>query len=406
MTYDIDAAAYIAAVESADTETLEAEIKDAINDFIVGCKADGIWDAIKASCILAGARTLAGALVPLRGVAPTSFDFVDEDYNRKNGLAGNGTTKYLNSNRNNNADPQDSNHNLVWISSVSTSGIIIGGSDAGGETGSNNVSHSGASVFFRNRASAANSFTGSALGLFGTSRSSSASYTYRLNGVTASITRASQVPANTNVSIFASGTVASFKATGRLTFYSIGEALDMALLDARLTTLLNDFEAALAIKPLVISIELEPVATVMPSIAEEIISAIDANVAAMPSVVDTYRSRADAFSRRESGSVVVEPGNSTAQEVNTCRMRWDDEIMIGIYTCGDVPDRLADPIRREIHASVMAYRQVLQVNGIPIVDITAGTVTRELEAGDKPAMWTVLRYLVAYHTLIDDLAAQ
>jgi hypothetical protein len=73
---------------------------------VKGCKADGIWDAIKASAILAGARTLDGALQPLVGSAPTNFNFISGDYNRTTGLVGDGATKYLNSNRNNNADPQ------------------------------------------------------------------------------------------------------------------------------------------------------------------------------------------------------------------------------------------------------------------------------------------------------------
>jgi hypothetical protein len=61
---DTDAAAYITAVETADDQTLEEKTKIAIDNFVLGCKADGIWTAIKASCILAGARTLNGALVP------------------------------------------------------------------------------------------------------------------------------------------------------------------------------------------------------------------------------------------------------------------------------------------------------------------------------------------------------
>jgi hypothetical protein len=105
---DPDAGAYIAAVEAADGQLLEFGVGKAINDFVVGCKQDKIWDAIKASCILAGARTLNGALVPLAGTAPTNFNFVSGDYNRKTGLVGDGSSKYLNSNRNNNADPQDS----------------------------------------------------------------------------------------------------------------------------------------------------------------------------------------------------------------------------------------------------------------------------------------------------------
>ena len=57
---DADAAAYITAVETADGQALENGVKVAIDNFVLGCKQDGIWTAIKASCILAGARTLAG----------------------------------------------------------------------------------------------------------------------------------------------------------------------------------------------------------------------------------------------------------------------------------------------------------------------------------------------------------
>jgi hypothetical protein len=110
-TDDPDAEAYIAAVEAADlaadptAEPLETATKVAIHSFVKGCKADGIWPAIKASCILAGARTLNGALVPLAGTAPTNFNFISGDYNRKTGLVGDGSTKYLDSNRNDTSEP-------------------------------------------------------------------------------------------------------------------------------------------------------------------------------------------------------------------------------------------------------------------------------------------------------------
>ena len=69
---DPDAAVYVAAVEAADGQSLETATKVAIHSFVKGCKADGIWPSIKASCILAGARTLTGALIPLAGTAPTN----------------------------------------------------------------------------------------------------------------------------------------------------------------------------------------------------------------------------------------------------------------------------------------------------------------------------------------------
>lgn len=111
--YDTDAQSYITAVETADGQSLEVGVKDAINAFVVGCKSDGIWNAIKASCILAGARTTNGALVPLVGTAPTpnNFDLVgDTDYDRKTGLKGNGTNKYLNSNYSDSTGSQNNRH--------------------------------------------------------------------------------------------------------------------------------------------------------------------------------------------------------------------------------------------------------------------------------------------------------
>ena len=91
-----EAAAYIKSIETADGQALEPQTKIAINTFIRGCKIDGNWDAIKSSCILAGARTLNGALISLKGTAPTNVNFISSDYNRATGLKGDGSSKYLN----------------------------------------------------------------------------------------------------------------------------------------------------------------------------------------------------------------------------------------------------------------------------------------------------------------------
>ena len=114
---DPDAQTYLAAVETADGQAIEGDVALAINDFVVGCKDDGIWDAIKASCILAGARTLAGALVPLVGTAPDNgsagfYQFVEADYDRKLGLQGSKSSPFpiLLANRLSSDDPQDNHH--------------------------------------------------------------------------------------------------------------------------------------------------------------------------------------------------------------------------------------------------------------------------------------------------------
>ena len=44
---DADALAYITAVETADGQALEEKTKIAIDNFVLGCKADGIWQPSK-----------------------------------------------------------------------------------------------------------------------------------------------------------------------------------------------------------------------------------------------------------------------------------------------------------------------------------------------------------------------
>ena len=239
---DADAVAYIAAVEAADGQALETATRMAINSFVKGCKADGIWPAIKASCILAGARTLNGALVPLAGTAPTNFNFVSGDYNRKTGLVGNGTNSYLDSNRNNNADPQNSKHVSVYINTVGSLGFM--GSGAGGTAGITQL-YGGPSYLARNnQTSLANSIGAAATGLFGTSRNSGTSYAARLGGVQTTVNAISDTPNNANLFVFNLPTLTYFT-NARLAFYSIGESLDLALLDARVTDLINAFAAAI-----------------------------------------------------------------------------------------------------------------------------------------------------------------
>jgi hypothetical protein len=238
---DSDARAYLAAVEAADTQALEPAVRLAVDAFVVGCKADGIWNAIKASCILAGARTLAGALVPLVGTAPTNFNFASGDYNRKTGLVGDGSTKYLDSNRDNNADPQDDNHNAVYLQSAGATGIYIGSTTAG-------ATNAMGFLLSRNRSSSSSSAGGlGAAGFNGVARSNSSGWTVRANSINTGVAIASLPVSASKVLIFARGTAAVPNAltNARLAFYSIGESLDLALLDSRVTTLINAFDAAI-----------------------------------------------------------------------------------------------------------------------------------------------------------------
>jgi hypothetical protein len=245
---DPDAQAYLRAVETADNQgPLEPGVQQAVNQFVIGCKADGIWSAIKASCILAGARTLAGALVPLVGAAPTNFNFVSGDYNRKTGLVGNGTTTYLNSNRAANADPQNSAHFSVYKTSGTSSGSMLCslGNNLLTVADYTGVDYFSGNFRFFNRAGIANSELAAGInGLISSSRSDSTGFDYRINGTTVFFNGASSTAPSNNYIIFNRPT-GNFFSSNRLAFYSIGESLDLALLDARVTTLVNAFAAAI-----------------------------------------------------------------------------------------------------------------------------------------------------------------
>jgi len=243
---DPDAQAYITAVEAADqvaspgVAPLELGVKIAIHSFVKGCKADGIWPAIKASCILAGARTLQGCLVPLMGTAPTNFNFVAGDYNRKTGLVGDGSTKYLDTNRNNNADPQNSKHLSAFASSI---GNIDGSFLATGiNVGRSFIIASGLATI--NRQSFFTGASAVAPTFIGASRTDSNSVVHRVNSTSSIISSSpSEIPFDENIRAY--NRVGANFSSHRLAFYSIGESLNLALLDARVTTLINAISAAI-----------------------------------------------------------------------------------------------------------------------------------------------------------------
>ena len=242
--FDDDASTYIEAVEAADTQALEAATRYAINDFVIGCKQDGIWSAIKASCILSGARTLDGALIPLAGTAPTNTNFVSGDYNRKTGLVGDGSTKELKTGVLGASIPTDDFSLSIYVSVAGPS--IRAQIDAGrSATGSSNIVSGGGSCTFRNRNSSPTTISSDPLGFVGSSRSTSSGYDYRLNKATSFSSTASQTPSNTEFTVFNFTTPTYSYSNARLAFYSIGEALDLAKLDARITDLITAFGVAI-----------------------------------------------------------------------------------------------------------------------------------------------------------------
>ena len=249
---DPDALRYIAAVQTADGQSLESGVKKAITDFIVGCKTDGIWTAIKASCILCGARTLSGALTPLVGAAPTSNNFVSGDYDRKDGLVGNASNKNLDTNRSNDADAQNDHHVALWVTTAGNDSVLVADRGFNATTGQTTLGWS-TLLYATSRASGWDnlgtvdgSFTRANVGgnLFGISRSASASYTARAKGTTITFTKTSQAPAAGDIFLYSSS-AGGFYSNARLAFYSIGSSLTLATLNSRVSTLISAIGAAI-----------------------------------------------------------------------------------------------------------------------------------------------------------------
>lgn len=243
---DPDAQAYITAVETADGQALEPVMITAINNFVVGCKADGIWNAIKASSILAGARTLAGALVPLVGTAPTNFNFVSGDYDRKTGLKGDGITKYLDSNRANNSDPATNKHLATFSTQHHTRNTVRADAGcAGSSPGGTNLLTTSSARFYRVNWSANTnvSDTSTQAGFWGASRNNENNTDGRYGGTDYVINDSVNGSISSlTIKVFSRDTSYS---DARLSFYSTGESLDLALLDTRVSALMTAIDGAI-----------------------------------------------------------------------------------------------------------------------------------------------------------------
>jgi len=239
--YDTDAQAYISAVETEDGQGLEDGVKNAINSFVLGCKADGIWTAIQESCILAGARTLTGALIPLKGSAPTNNGpFVTDDYNRTTGLVGNGSSKFLSTAKLINTLTGSNSHAAV-------SWTTLGNAVFYGNTAESRFDVAGANArhFYGGGGGGSMPAVISVPGLVGTNRSDGGTtFAVRINKTNLTTTHGlNPFGAVQPLGIFRGGS--GQYSTSRLTFYSMGTSINLALLDSRVTDMIDAFVASI-----------------------------------------------------------------------------------------------------------------------------------------------------------------
>jgi hypothetical protein len=259
--WDADAAAYIRAVEAADGQALELGVCNAYHNFFLELKAtSGLFSAIKASCILCGARTLAGALVPVVGDAPTNLPvangFTSGDYSRTAGLTGDGTS-YLDSGRaDNDDDSQDNNHIAVFVNATPTgttqdfAGTHSTGAGSAERLLRRNADTNRSEYLNNDKSTGGTTGVPAAGTLFASSRISPSGYTVRLNGANIPRISASTGVNALNAFIFCRNFIGSplTFSTDTLAFYSLGLGLGelgLAALDTAVRNLITAIGEAL-----------------------------------------------------------------------------------------------------------------------------------------------------------------
>lgn len=262
ITIDPDVINYVTAVETADGAPLEQDVVTAYEAFILGCKIDGIWGEIKTGCILAGARTMAGAMVSLTGLysptpvspIPTSF------YNRKTGFGG---TYGFNTNYPNLLNDKQNRHISIYITEPESryegtpDPTPDGGISEHNQFGliTNSISSYGGTIITADKnagvyhAVVAQQGTDATRtsqpynlpGFVGATRINSGNFTFRANATNQILNmpvRTQAMPGD-NYYIKTSSGHSYGASNARIAFYSCGANLDLEKLDARVTKLMT-----------------------------------------------------------------------------------------------------------------------------------------------------------------------
>jgi hypothetical protein len=244
---DADALDYLSRMATADGAGVEVGVATAVDAFVTALKADSLWDAIGSSCLLCGPRTLAGALVPLRGDAPTPNGFVSGDYSRTDGLRDPDGTSLLDTNRSVTDDPQDDVHLAAYLTALqSGGGGIVAAFDAGPPVvGTQIAMTAGGNFFTRCRTTNDDQTDALATGFAGMSRSASSEYAKRNDGSTATLSETSVAQTALNYAVFSNATSGQPTTDATIAFYSIGLSLDLAKLDSHISSYVTAIGAAI-----------------------------------------------------------------------------------------------------------------------------------------------------------------
>ncbi len=258
---DADTRAWQAAVIDNGGSVSQSWVRS-VDQFVRGCKADGIWDSLLDVGLLCGADNLSGALVKLKTPSGVSRilvnnNFVSGDYTATGaaaGLLGNGTSKYLNIGTTPaQAGPSDSVAFGVYGSSLNAGAGSRGQIGAGGSSSVGLVSmdFAGASSAARALAqttsfpaTAATTFTSGFL--VGSSTSNTDIRIFSNGAQSGATSTGSRAGSMSTVSMFvfaySSNAVPVAYASSRLSFYFAGSGLSAS----QVTALSNRVNALMA----------------------------------------------------------------------------------------------------------------------------------------------------------------
>lgn len=241
--------AYIAAVEGVDgdNQQLETGVLGPMVKF-----ANWRIPLGGACCLMAGARTLEGALVPMVGPTPVATNFISDDYNRLQGLAGvNNGGKFISTDYAIDTARQDDHHAAIRLSIPPVAAFRAymsdGAANAAGATGLFGLNPGTDCRVYSALSGGAVSVAGfmSVVGLKGVSRNSSAEYVYTDGAAETTFVRASGTPPGLVMAVF-DFTGGSNSSDAGISMYSVGPFIDMTTFRLMSNALSADLTTALA----------------------------------------------------------------------------------------------------------------------------------------------------------------
>ena len=231
---DLDALNYIREVERVSKGEMHPVAKLAINQFVIEAKRFDLWDSINTCCILMGARTVAGALIPLKGTDPIGGGTLSSLYaiNNQPGIDFDGdTANYIDTGIKVNADASNDHHMALIVGGMDNNAYM--GADNGSNPGSKFIGGVSGNLTWRSIPSLSTSITSGVTEqrpqFLGLSRSSSANVDIYRNGqfVNVASTSGGQDSQNIHVGVNNSSGIRGSATEAQISFYSLGASLDL-----------------------------------------------------------------------------------------------------------------------------------------------------------------------------------